>query len=719
MDYIKKIVCLEDARTRTQGIMPYYEVGATYPDVSSSSYHTMSELGLTEASGSNGNWGQFVANPEFLANHGKIYNTMLNNYYQLLNMVRDGIKLRKVTPKNSETIFTEDTDAFWINGQCFSGGTEPNIYDYAAYDADKFYTANIESLREETRTVYRYDGDVEEVNYDYVVLIANYEKFTKISRYLNGVSIPESLSAETIGNDEHTMWSEYCSVVDACIGRINIPASIYNNHIKAPKSMSCADVSGYITWLKDNENLSGNCCNARLWDDMGGEDMLVFLEASAETKCEDYRKAVNELKYSVPYLEMPLLLIQNFTDVGVLTNIDGVEYDATLSGQSAQEGEETRPHGYLQLSSNDSGFTLPDGREEISGITVSGLCLTIDQIIMENIRKSYPIDDVSGVVVESLLKTLAGNKKYTDDNDNILPGLFSTYSDSPGGKYFQCVKNGDEWVTSLCSGDDLTNGDGMSSEEIANADGPEKFYRTVTTESAAKRISEVYDEEPKEPDAPTVTAFYFKVKYENSESKPMTLPYKSGNTTNVYFIESGETESDPYVYRGDFIAESPIINGNEIEIKYVVGGRYSADSAGNFIEYIGSGDVYYEKHTYDPKHLIYATLDGVDNVPIYTQYIDFETDAKEFYSPVYNLYRTGNTANIISATTGEFWNSDFSYDAYLTKEEYLTNFSLPPKVDVNVTIDRGGVSAFEKHYKLGECNTMQDLMQYGNNYFNL
>ena len=120
-----------------------------------------------------------------------------------------------------------------------------------------------------------------------------------------------------------------------------------------------------------------------------------------------------------------------------------------------------------------------------------------------------------------------------------------------------------------------------------------------------------------------------------------------------------------------------------------------------------------------------ATLITVDNVPVYSDYIDFDGAAKEFYSPRYGLYRTGNTANIIRMTSGEFWirkdGDGYSYanDAYLTKEEYLTTFSLPPKVDVNVTIDRGGVSAFEKHYKLSECNTMQDLVNYGNNFFNI
>ena len=75
------------------------------------------------------------------------------------------------------------------------------------------------------------------------------------------------------------------------------------------------------------------------------------------------------------------------------------------------------------------------------------------------------------------------------------------------------------------------------------------------------------------------------------------------------------------------------------------------------------------------------------------------------------------TANIIKMTTGEYWNEDWAYDAYLAKEDYLINFSNPPKLDVNVTIDRGGTSVFERHYKLSECNTMQDLEQYHNGEF--
>ena len=37
----------------------------------------------------------------------------------------------------------------------------------------------------------------------------------------------------------------------------------------------------------------------------------------------------------------------------------------------------------------------------------------------------------------------------------------------------------------------------------------------------------------------------------------------------------------------------------------------------------------------------------------------------------------------------------------------------------DVIVDRGYISAFELHYKLGEINTFEDLLNYGNNSFGL
>ena len=849
MDYIKKTICIEDARTKTQGLMPYYEVGTAYDEHASedSAYSCfyVDELDLTIASGNNGNWGQFVANPCFLIESGKTYNAMLHNYYAILNMVRNGVKLRKVSTKDGD-VFVEDMDSFFLSGTCLSEVTEPeSLYDYAAYDANDFQSTEIDGLREEIKKAYHYGG-FEEIEDQYIVLIQDFQKFNGMANYLSGITIPEELSADTISDDElneHSVWADYCAKVDACIGKLNVPASIYNKHIKVPKSMSCADIKGYIDWLTENKNLTENCCNARLWEDMGGDDMLDFL-TEYSGMCESVMSAINSFTYAVPYIEMPILLTQNYTDIGVLTNIDGIIYDEKtkyFSGASAAESADTRPHGMFQEGIAGTGFT----KEEIDAFTYPGIGVTMDQIMMGS--SAHTERDIE---VESLLQTLRNKKKYTDDKDNVLPGDFQNFEgENQGGKMFRCIKQGEEkfyWLvvqerTNIVpitpgstqttrehvlyyifsedstlskeqikdfvnerdtKGDDpnkhfyskmpsapsdtckikesdnpdtwqtlletnknamsgkiatdyyllspisvaeaewrmetdnvpesvtaFTNGDGMESKDVHfskdEVENPEKkYYRTITTCEAGIRIAETEEEENGE--LPFMEHFYFKVKYDNSEDKPMEIPYKSGNTANVYFHSSGGTGSNKwFIYRGDFIPSKSSIStdNNKFSVDYVIGGYFSGTSAGTFIKqvYPESGDGYHEEYILDKNHVDYVALDGVDKVPVWSNYIDFKAAAKEFYSTRYGLTRTGNTATITRLNSGEVWQSKSSaltpYDAYLTKEEYLTGFSLPPKTDVNVTVDRGGVSAFESHYKLSECNTMQDLENHGNGYF--
>lgn len=781
MDYVKRIISLEGARTRTQGLMPYYELGNRSEKEHGPDCGTIEDLDLLIASGDNGNWGQFVANPCFLSSCGKTYNTMLERYYTLLNEVRDGVKLRKVKTKEGEIIFTEDVGAFYLNGECFSGGTEPEfLYEYAAYDDDMFYSTEIDSVREETKRIYRLNPG-EEVEDNFIVLVKDYERFNGVANYLSGVNYSQ-VSDIRIDPESHYKWAQYCQVVDACIGKLNIPASIYNRHIKVPKSMAYADIESYLDWLvTTKEELSGNCCDLRLWEDKGGDDMIDYLgKNSGLTK--EALETLNKLEYAVPYINLSLLLTDNFTDIGVLTNIDGVPYNKDWPEKGS---DNTRPHGI----GAPSGFT-------------------IDEIIMVSGEKARQ-ELESGITVESSLKTLRESKKYMDDKDNVLPGLFQLF-DEPAGKMYACVRSSDETYYKLtfsaytigsgeerqdkyaavyvkdsslsqadvipkdnnlkqsyppsspmegkddpavvrkfiagekanydagennhyiycCRGSnwEMKPLDGQKPKDSKNADGQEsetvlykdknwssaknKLYRTITTAAAGIRIAQTQEEESGEEGDYDYHYFFF-VKYDNSEKTPMKIPYEEGNIVNAYCYDLGENK-----YRGDILLEvnEPEDDG-KITFRYVLGGYFNSngDGTGTYIE--GTGDEYYEEHTYIKTYRMEVPLDGVDNVPVWVHYIDFEADAEEFYSPRFNLTRTGNTATLTAYTSGEIWNSGYSYDAYLTKEEYLTCFSSPPKVDVNVTIDRGGVSAFERHYKLSECNTMQDLEQHSNGAF--
>ena len=52
-------------------------------------------------------------------------------------------------------------------------------------------------------------------------------------------------------------------------------------------------------------------------------------------------------------------------------------------------------------------------------------------------------------------------------------------------------------------------------------------------------------------------------------------------------------------------------------------------------------------------------------------------------------------------------------------EEYNLGVSSLENVDSDIYIDRGINAAFEKHLKLGEVHTMNDMLQYGNGYFKI
>ena len=53
------------------------------------------------------------------------------------------------------------------------------------------------------------------------------------------------------------------------------------------------------------------------------------------------------------------------------------------------------------------------------------------------------------------------------------------------------------------------------------------------------------------------------------------------------------------------------------------------------------------------------------------------------------------------------------------KEEYLMGVSSLENVDANIYIERGINAAFEKHLKLGEVKSLDDLLQYGNGYYKI
>lgn len=68
---------------------------------------------------------------------------------------------------------------------------------------------------------------------------------------------------------------------------------------------------------------------------------------------------------------------------------------------------------------------------------------------------------------------------------------------------------------------------------------------------------------------------------------------------------------------------------------------------------------------------------------------------------------------------GQAFNQTNSTLSALTIEEYLLHITERPKVDSDLFIDRGGTTVLQSHMQLAEIVTLDDLINYGNGYYNI
>lgn len=327
--------------------------------------------------------------------------------------------------------------------------------------------------------------------------------------------------------------------------------------------------------------------------------------------------------YVTPYIEMPLALNQDIADLGHMTD--------------------------YQDEWNE--FPNKDGISIYSG-------------------------DTYIYTTDSKLQFLRSKKLYTDDDGNLLPGLFEEE-----GKLWKYTYDGEKWSHSNQTANfaNKTCGDGLSNGECVNVN----IYRTVSIDAIVQAMLS---------GASTDGSYYFYVKYKNDKETPMKIPFTVG-----------------------------VVGGNGIS-------NISYDRDFVTFEYFYNDIQYKETYKYNTGQTMEIVLDGYENITIYYNEIDYDFTEQTIYNKHYGLYREGNLADIVQYREGHVWCDDKSngyvasaetINAPIFKEEYLLGISSTFKADVNVTINRGNAAAFERHFKLSECNSMEDLENSGNNIFNL
>lgn len=370
----------------------------------------------------------------------------------------------------------------------------------------------------------------------------------------------------------------------------------------------------------------------------------------------------------IPYIPIPLLLTCNYADTGILTNY----YDTFGDNIRIFQNGNTK-----------------DWYEKTSGLTINNEYTIERYIECSGLTKGTIVLSGSDITVTSKLSTLRIPEYYSDDEGKILPGIFKKYGTNNNvGKYFSFINGDKEEYTE----NDLVCGD----DELISSG--QKKYRTISVLSEIDKYN-----------LPETSEYYFLVKYNNSSDNPMDIPYKKRLVLNK---EEANGE-----FRGDFIKEITISN-NIISFDYIIGAKFTNNTYN--ISTATEGIEYKESYGYEKSVKDTFNVDGFENVDYWYNKIDFDDVKTQIYNSEFNMTTEDNITNIQKIIGGDVWRMDGSVEnTPVIKQDYLMGVAFDSKVELDVEINRGNAAAFERHLRLSECNSMQDLEEIGNNMYDL
>lgn len=236
-----------------------------------------------------------------------------------------------------------------------------------------------------------------------------------------------------------------------------------------------------------------------------------------------------------------------------------------------------------------------------------------------------------------------------------------------------------------------------------------KKYRNATILSCAPSVIRTYA---------NGDTYYIMARFDNGNKNPsnifgdggtivsLSIPYVVNERINVTSYDNGETAYDTVT------SITPNTGNGTVVIEYVIGATDGKPIA-------TSGIHYREEIPYSANTLINTAIDGVYMADLYYDKIDFSAVTEYVYSTDYRLSRLTHRAEITGMEVGTQWTSGGAVTSLLVTKDNMEGLQDTPRYDIELSYNRGNAAAWEGHFKLSECNTMQDLENYGNNFFNL
>lgn len=550
------------------------------------------------------------------------------------------------------------------------------------------------------------------------------------------------------------------------LGKCYVPRMFAGSAITGvyvPSYISAGDIYEQKKWFDDRANITTNEVRKE-WNDRGGDAYYLFLQSLAPrwilTNTEhdvDGNVEQDRFTFLTPYVSVPLLLTESVDDVWNYKTYEELSspFSATgiFSGYSVFENShfvDDFVSGYVESKldyvTNKKAVNI-DGEIGVMRDNVN----TSNNIVLYRAIFNTGTSRSNGITVTRHTYKKDGSseiERVTDECYEEEPPIVSSTAKKVVLVYkrrIQTDPNGDETHNIITNDPDLT-GDTVSMDIVTVYDSYEygwwefkethaslmcgdgeqltpgvSKYRTIPTISNVKNIV---------PNPSNGDSYYFYPQYDNgvncTSSTHVTdadlvsrfdLPYKNNTFFDMTFIKTDDTGD---LYCGNYIPDSGVtIADGFCTIKYVIGGQaYYNQTSDEYTPVPNTGIHYEEKYPYtEGKKII--TIDGMANTDLYYASLDFDANLETVVHEDYRLERLARRARITGMEVGTTWVSGTSIIAPLITDDFNSTQQFDNKTIMRFVIDRGVAAAFETNYKLSECNTLEDLENYSNNFFNI
>lgn len=211
--------------------------------------------------------------------------------------------------------------------------------------------------------------------------------------------------------------------------------------------------------------------------------------------------------------------------------------------------------------------------------------------------------------------------------------------------------------------------------------------------------------------------YYVMARYDNGLIQPKNIEGKDATIVSMKIPYKVDEPQNIVSYEDGTITYDKIISAEKIDTnRYLI--RYAKGVTSGVTD-IETGIHYEETLYYSENNLAKVPIDGIYMADLYYDVLGDNSEKTSVYSEEFRKYRLVRKAKITGMEVGTQWTTDGAVEAMLFTKDGYEGLQEEPKYDINLLYNRGNAAAWENHFKLSECNTMEDLVNYGNNFFNL